>query len=139
VAAATTGRLRRLNLGTSTSSRVGSTRTRARLRRSSRNHFRLGSFPSAINLCGSSRTGSTTSGSKSFGAHDPVFPATKIVLGPNQQFETAGLERKHWTNASPIRTIFKAAFENAGLPYFNPHSFRKTLVHLGEKVCRTPE
>ena len=27
----------------------------------------------------------------------------------------------------------------AGLPYFNPHSFRNTLVHLGQEVCRTPE
>jgi len=27
----------------------------------------------------------------------------------------------------------------ASLPYFNPHSFRKTLAQLGEKVCRTPE
>jgi integrase/recombinase XerD len=27
----------------------------------------------------------------------------------------------------------------AGLPYFNPHSFRKTLAQLGEKLCRTPE
>ena len=76
---------------------------------------------------------------KLWGADDPVFPATKIALGLNQQFEAVGLERKHWTNATPIRTIFKAAFESAGLPYFNPHSFRKTLVHLGEKVCRTPE
>ena len=25
------------------------------------------------------------------------------------------------------------------LPYFNPHSFRKTLGALGEKVCITPE
>ena len=27
----------------------------------------------------------------------------------------------------------------AGLPYFNPHSFRNTLVALGEKICRSPE
>jgi len=27
----------------------------------------------------------------------------------------------------------------SGLSYFNPHSFRKTLVILGEQVCRTPE
>ena len=27
----------------------------------------------------------------------------------------------------------------AGLEYFNPHSFRKTLALLGEKVCQTPE
>ncbi|GJL60803.1 MAG: hypothetical protein NPIRA03_36600 [Nitrospirales bacterium] len=31
------------------------------------------------------------------------------------------------------------AFTNAGLPYFNPHSLRNTLVRLGETVCQTPE
>ncbi|TXL16987.1 recombinase XerC, partial [Methylococcaceae bacterium HT2] len=24
-------------------------------------------------------------------------------------------------------------------PYFNPHSFRKTLVTLGQKICQSPE
>jgi len=76
---------------------------------------------------------------KLWGLDDPVFPTTKVALGPNRQFEVVGLERKHWTNATPIRKIFKMAFENAGLIYFNPHSFRKTLVQLGERLCRTPE
>ena len=25
------------------------------------------------------------------------------------------------------------------MPYFNPHSFRKTIVTLGQKLCQTPE
>jgi integrase len=50
-----------------------------------------------------------------------------------------GLRRKCWSNATPIRTIFREAFEQAGLPYFNPHSFRNTLVQLGESLCNTPE
>ncbi len=41
-------------------------------------------------------------------------------------------------NASPA-TLYQEAFERAGLPYFNPHSFRNTLAQLGEKVCKTPE
>ena len=41
--------------------------------------------------------------------------------------------------ANPIRKIFAQAFALAGLPYFNPHSFRNTLVRLGEKLCQTPE
>jgi hypothetical protein len=41
--------------------------------------------------------------------------------------------------AASIRRIFKMAFEGAGLPYANPHSFRSTIVRLGEEVCRTPE
>lgn len=43
------------------------------------------------------------------------------------------------SNATPIRTIFKEAFTHAGLPYFNPHSFRNTLVQLGETTCNNPE
>jgi hypothetical protein len=49
------------------------------------------------------------------------------------------LGRDHWRSASPIRKIFREAFERAGLPYFNPHSFRNTLVQLGQEICQTPE
>jgi integrase len=70
---------------------------------------------------------------------DPLFPATRIVVGASRQFEVSGLERKHWTNATPIRRLFSEAFMRADLPYFNPHSFRKTLAQLGERVCHTPE
>jgi integrase len=74
-----------------------------------------------------------------WGLDDPLFPATKIELGNGLRFEVAGLDRKHWSNAGPIRKIFKEAFALAGLPYFNPHSFRKTLALLGGQCCRTPE
>jgi integrase len=74
-----------------------------------------------------------------WGNDDPLFPATRIARGPAGQFEAVGLERAHWSSAARIRTIFKNAFANAGLPYFNPHSFRKTLARLGETLCRTPE
>jgi len=76
---------------------------------------------------------------KLWGGDDPLFPATKIVVGASRHFEVSGLDRKHWSSAGPIRKIFKDAFADAGLPYFNPHSFRKTLAQLGEKLCRTPE
>lgn len=74
-----------------------------------------------------------------WGHDDPLFPATRMALGSTRQFEAAGLEPKHWSNAHPVRRIFKEAFLEAGLPYFNPHSLRNTLVRLGEERCRTPE
>jgi integrase len=74
-----------------------------------------------------------------FGPDDPLFPATEVALGANQQFVAVGLSRRHWRNATPVRTIFREAFTRAGLPYFNPHSVRNTLVGLGQKLCRTPE
>jgi hypothetical protein len=70
---------------------------------------------------------------------DPLFPATRVALGATRHFEVLGLERDHWSNASPIRAIFRNAFVTAGLPYFNPHSFRHPLVQLGQAVCKSPE
>jgi integrase len=48
--------------------------------------------------------------------------------------EAAGLDRKHWSTARPIRTIFNEAFASVGLPYFNPHIFRKTLALLADNA-----
>ncbi|TIX81251.1 MAG: site-specific integrase [Mesorhizobium sp.] len=76
---------------------------------------------------------------KQCGPDDPLFPATKVTLGLSGGFQNGGLDRKHWKSAAAIRIIFKAAFERAGLPYFNPHSFRNTLAMLGERVCPSPE
>ena len=62
-----------------------------------------------------------------------------MVLGANRQFEVAGLDKAHWSSASPIRGIFRDAFQNAGVQNFNPHSFRNTLVRLGQDLCKSPE
>ena len=76
---------------------------------------------------------------KLWSTNDPLFPATRVELSEKHLFEAAGLDRRHWSNATPIRKIFQEAFSCADLPYFNPHSFRSTLVRLGEVRCQTPE
>jgi integrase len=76
---------------------------------------------------------------KLWGNDDPLFPATHVALGAARQFEVIGLERAHWRSAARIRKIFRNSFVSAGLPYFNPHSFRNTLVRLGQAICRNPE
>ncbi len=48
---------------------------------------------------------------KLFGPTDPLFPATQVVLGEGHCFQAGGLSRSHWSNATPIRAIFKEAFE----------------------------
>jgi len=68
-----------------------------------------------------------------------LFPKTNVITGEDRVFKASGFKNEHWCTASPIRTIFKDAFESAGLAYFNPHSFRNTLVTLGQKVCQSPE
>jgi integrase len=74
-----------------------------------------------------------------FGPDDPLFPATRVEVGKEGLFAPVGLKRLGWSNASAIRRIFHEAFEHVDLPYFNPHSFRKTLAALGEKLCQSPE
>ena len=74
-----------------------------------------------------------------WGNDDPLFPATRVAQGKAWQFEASELERRHWSSTAAIRKIFRAAFANAGLSYFNPHSLRHTLVRLGEERCRSPE
>ena len=74
-----------------------------------------------------------------WGHNDPLFPSTRISQNEMLQFSPEGLERKHWQTTSPIRRIFTEAFKDAGVPCFNPHSFRNTLVRLGEKICSRPE
>ena len=74
-----------------------------------------------------------------WGLDDPLFPATEMRRSETGGFHPVGLKRAHWSNADPVRRIFKSAFESTGLPCFNPHSFRKTLTRLGLQRCRSPE
>ena len=76
---------------------------------------------------------------KLYGNEAPLFPMNKIGLNAERKFACIGLKAEHWSTASPIREIFKNAFKSAGLHYFNPHSFRDTLVHLGQTRCKSPE
>jgi integrase/recombinase XerD len=74
-----------------------------------------------------------------FGPDDPLFPATLMGQGADRGFSVLGLKRESWSSTAPIREIFRHAFALAGLPYANPHSLRKTLARLGERLCRSPE
>ena len=76
---------------------------------------------------------------KLWGNDDPLFPATRIAQGKTLHFEASGLDRSHWKSASAIRSIFRAAFVAAGVPYFNPHSLRNTLTEFGQQRCSSPE
>jgi integrase len=76
---------------------------------------------------------------KHWNPDDPLFPSTDTSINAEGRYYVRGLKRQHWRTATPIRGLFRAAFEAAGLPYSNPHSLRKTLVALGQSLCRTPE
>jgi len=71
-----------------------------------------------------------------FGQNDPLFPQPLVIANPQTlTFEVKGLSRAPWANAAPVREIFKKAFASVGLPYFNPHLFRNTIVQWAEKNC----
>jgi integrase len=70
-----------------------------------------------------------------FGPDDPLFPAPQMAVGQSGHFEAVGVSRDPWSTTGPIREVFRRAFKRAGLRYSNPHSFRKTIVAIGRKVC----
>lgn len=74
-----------------------------------------------------------------FGLDEPLFPKTAVINGSGNDFELSGLSNEHWSTSAPVNRIFKDAFEQAGLSYYNPHSFRDSLSALGQRTCQTPE
>lgn len=70
---------------------------------------------------------------------DPLFPKTQVGMGKDGGFAALGLEPAFWCSAAPIRDIFRKRFESSGLPYFHPHSFRKTLMKLAFQMKLDPE
>ena len=73
------------------------------------------------------------------GSSGALFPATAIALDLSGDFTASGLQRHGWSTSEPIREIFRRAFKLASLPYFNPHSFRDTLVRHAMTLKLSPE
>jgi integrase/recombinase XerD len=78
-------------------------------------------------------------GEKLFSPNDPLFPKTLVKVGEERNFAAYGLSHEHWADASPVRTIFKAAFARIGLPYFKPHTVRDTLTQHAFRLQLGPE
>lgn len=74
-----------------------------------------------------------------FGPNDPVFPKTAVTTLFSKGFIAAGLSREHWSNAAPVRRIFRDAFARVELPYVKPHSVRHTLTQLAYQRQLLPE
>ena len=68
-----------------------------------------------------------------FGPCDPLFPATECGLNDQGLFEAGNISRRHWQQSGSIRDIFRHRFKAAELPYFNPHSLRKTIMQEAYK------
>ena len=69
-----------------------------------------------------------------FSSNDYLFTSRLRGRDENNQFCIEGLSKERWANAQPMRDIFRKAFNAMDLPYFNPHSFRKTLMALAYEM-----
>jgi len=77
---------------------------------------------------------------KHFSFNDPLFPAPKQEFASGTVcFISENVVNRFWSDAGPMRRIFKARAKKAGLEYFNPHSFRHLSALLALKACKTPE
>ena len=74
---------------------------------------------------------------KLFGNSDPLFPRNKVENQENiKSFTSNAVEPQFWQSATSIRNIFKQRFENAGIEYFSPHTFRHLAVNTAIAKCR---
>ncbi len=78
---------------------------------------------------------------KNFNQNDPIFPATKIENGKENicYYNTGEVEPKRLKNSSSLRSIFKKRFEQAGVQYYHPHTFRHWWVKEISKLPLTEE
>ena len=75
---------------------------------------------------------------KLFSQTDPLFPASRQEFAPNTFcFKSINVETSFWSNAGPMRQIFKNRARQAGLEYFPPHSFRHLAIHLALDACKS--
>ncbi|MEI6843217.1 MAG: site-specific integrase [bacterium] len=78
--------------------------------------------------------------SKGFGPDDPIFPSTLNEFGTeNNSYSKDFISKNFWSNDGCARKIFEKRCKNAGLPYFNPHSFRHSVVGILSKMRLTEE
>ena len=78
---------------------------------------------------------------RKFKPDDPIFPATKIENGKENisYYNTGKVEPKKLKNSSSLRKIFKKRFEQAGISYYHPHTFRHWWVREISKLPLTEE
>jgi site-specific recombinase XerD len=69
----------------------------------------------------------------------PLFGRTLQAVSAAHQLEPVGVAPQHWKTPRGVWDIFRNAFNLAGLPYHTPHSLRRTLARMGQRVCKTPE
>ena len=75
-----------------------------------------------------------------FGPADPLFPRTRVSQAEDgYSFEADTVEPEYWKGGNSVREILRTRAEKAGLPYYQPHSFRHAACQLALQIAHTPE
>jgi len=70
----------------------------------------------------------------------PLFPRNKVEQCENSKAFTCNtFEPEFWKTTTPIREIFKQRFEEAGMEYYSPHTFRHTGNRIIKNACKSIE
>jgi integrase len=69
----------------------------------------------------------------------PIFPSTLKGFSGKNDFNKTLVSDEGWSGSSGARKIFEKRCKNAGVPYFNPHSFRHLIVNYMSKARLTEE
>jgi len=75
---------------------------------------------------------------KGFGPNDPLFPATAAGFTP-ASYSKERVGQLSWEGTGGARKIFEKRCKNAGVPYFNPHSFRHLVVAVLSEMRLTEQ
>lgn len=70
---------------------------------------------------------------------DPIFPSTLKGFSDKSEYSKTLVSDDFWSSSGGARKIFEKRCINAGLPYFNPHSFRHLIVSMMSKTRLTEE
>lgn len=78
--------------------------------------------------------------SKDFQPNDPIFPVAAGSFSDGKICYSKGaIGQNAWVGTGAARKIFEKRCMKAGLPYFNPHSFRHSVVNILSKKRLTEE
>lgn len=72
------------------------------------------------------------------GHDDYLFPKAETAH-VDGHLDFGGLSREPYSDGQQLGKVIQAAFVKAGLPPFTAHSFRRTLVKLGDDFCASGE
>jgi len=76
-----------------------------------------------------------------FGTKEPFIPRAKRESDTESRCFTSSInvEPKFWKSHTSLSTILRKRCEQAGLPYFPPHSFRHLLVKIVKEMELSPK